>query len=508
MGTGAVKTIVMLMVLVVFSILIGAQISDNMRASTGAFAVIGGVAFLFALLWMGQNSWKLLYCLPPVLTLLPVNFQSLPHAYLVAMVVLGYWSVMRIMGYVRFTWYGHGVLDGAVCIVMAYMAISYYRYPVAMQMMGLDYDYVGGREYLFAICASIYYIALSSIPVRYEELVKTLKLAFLIGIAGEAYWAVWGVLHPTSALTMGAETAGDVFIKGRFSYFSTIGTSLVVWVYLRYRIGSILTSLWKLLLGVIGLGGVLVSGWRTSMAIVALYLAIIAYVKREFFLLVIFGIMAYGGLFLLGSTGALTSAPYGLQRVVSVLPGVRISSAARSDTRGSTQIRTEAWKAALDPKSGVIKDYVWGDGFQTSRQALSREITASMRGQSESGNFLIRSGLWHNGFITYLHRLGIVGVILIHVMFLIALVMMLRLAVVVINRPEGPYVIYPMLLFTPVALASGYLVWMVTDVFRVMTSLALIKIVYVMLIRQGKLEPFMSRRQYVPLMIRQIERES
>lgn len=506
MGGNAVKTIVLLMVLVVLSILIGVQVSDGIKESFGAFAVVSGVVLLFVMLWLGTNSWKLLYYLPPVLSLLPINLVAFPHAYLVAIVLLVYWSVMCIMGYARFTWFGHGLLDCTICIVMMYMAISYYRHPVMLEMIDVDYEYVGGREYVFAIGAGIYYITISSIPVRYEELVKTLKWAFLISAVVLACASVLGVLHPASAHGVGeSQTAEEVFVNGRFSYFSAIGTTIVVWVYLRYHIGTILTSLWKMLFGAVGLGGVLISGWRTSMAHVAIYLTVVAYVKREFLLLLLFGLMAYAGLFFLGQANVLASAPYGLQRVTSALPGVYTSSRALQDTAGSTKIRVNAWKVALTPTSGAIKDYVWGDGFQLSRAALYRQYTARKRGQKESGNFLITSGLWHNGFITYLHRLGIVGVILIHVMFLIALVMFMRLAAVVKDRPEGPYVIYPMLLFTPVALASGFLVYMVTDVFRVMPSLVLIKIIYVMLIRQGKLEPFAAQRHYVPLMIRQIE---
>lgn len=505
MSGNAVKTIVLLMVLVVLSILIGAQVSDGIKESFGAFAVVACVVLLFVMLWLGTNSWKLLYWLPPILSL---PFISIPYgAFIVAGGVLIYWAVMRIMGYVRFTWHGYWLLDGIVLVLFLYMAVSFYRHPVVLRIMDVDYEYIGGQDYIAVIGALVYYVTLSCIPVQYSELQKTLKTAFIIAFGSALVAAFYGILNPSAAYAAGGEDAGDVLKHGRFSFFSGVGAMLAIWVYTRYRVGTILTSLQKLFLVILGASGVLISGWRSRFATFIVSIVWVAYIKREIAVILVCSVLGYGGLFMLGHYNVFVDAPYGLQRVLTVFPGINVSKLASAETKASSEIRKEAWKMALDPHTGLIKDYLLGDGFQVSRSHFYRQITASQRG-FKSSNFLVDSGLWHNGYVTFLHRIGIVGIVIQQSMFCVAIWMLCRIGFAIIHTPQAPYVLQPMLTMLPVGVMSWYLVYMVHDIFFAFVSIALVKLCYVLLMKEGFLRPVLSRERYTPLMIRSLDEET
>lgn len=505
MGGNAVKTIVLLMVLVVLSFLIGAQVSDGIKESFGAFAVVAGVGLLFVMLWLGTNSWKLLYWLPPILSLPYINL--LYASFLVAGGVLVYWAVMRIMGYVRFTWHGYLLLDGIVLLLFLYMVASYYRNPVVIRFIDIDYEYVGGQSYMVAIGALVYYVTLSCIPVKYDELQKTLKIAFIIAFGCALFSAFYGVLNPSAVYAAGEGDAGDVFAHGRFSFFSGVGAMLAIWVYTRYRIGTLLTSLQKIILLILGVSGVMISGWRSRFAIFTISIVWVAYIKREIGVTLVCAALGYGGLFFLGHCNVLADAPYGLQRVVTVFPGVKVSAGASYDTRQSSKVRKEAWKMALDPHTGLIKDYLLGDGFQQSRKYLERQQTAFMRGSLRSYNFLAEGSLWHNGYVTFLQRIGIVGIVIQQLMFCIAIWMLCRIGSAIIHTPQAPYVLQPMMAMLPVGVMSWYLVNTVEDIFLSFVSIALAKLCYVLLMREGILRPASHTGRYMPLMIQELEKK-
>lgn len=511
MGNNAVKTIVLVMVLVVLSIVVGAQVSDGMKASFGAFATIGAIAVMFVMLLLGVNSWRLIFFAPPLLAffayLLPGGFPLDQ----IAIIALGvYWVLMSLMGYVRFRVRFLPFMDVFVLALTLYMAVSFYKHPVSINALGMDGDMVGGKDYFTAVCAVLAYVVLSVLPWQLESLLKCLKWAFYFGLVMALIASLRGMMSPQTLSVGGDEVgASEVLEKGRFAFFVVPGMMTLVYVYFRYPLGEILLSRWKMLAFTLGALSLIMSGWRTRLVYMLVNLSFVAVVKREMTVLIVCGLFAYVGLFCLGSAGAFEDAPYGLQRVLSAVPGVAVSKAASMDTSGSSEIRIKMWRRALDPSTGLIRDYIWGDGFQSSKSAIDRDNTARMRGKFiDQQYYMEQQGSWHNGWITYLHRLGLVGLVLIQTFMLVCVGALLRLGRALRHVPDGAFGFMAAYGFLPISLTSAFLVFTLTSYFAVFTSVALLKVLYCLMLERGYLTPMLSRQQYVPMTIREMQQRA
>lgn len=506
MGNNAVKTIIIVLVLVVLSFIVGAQVSDNVRDSAGAFFLIACVIGMFFMLWMGTNSWKLIFIVPLLMPFMPFQLEFVPPHMAMTCVIGIYWVAMRALGHAHFTWRTLPLLDWQIAIVFCYMAVGYYRHPVTVKVLGLDYDYVGGTDYIYCVWCILYYVILSSLPIRLHELLTLLKKVFFISLGIGFFFACKGMSAGSEGSVGEHMSAEETLEKGRFGFFTSVGTKLLCWVYLHWPIQRILRHGTRMGMAVFGLLSVLVSGGRTNLITLSIPLAFIAMIKREFLFLLLSGCLVYMGLLGLSVSGALQEAPYGMQRVVSILPGLRISQEAEEDTKESSEIRKRMWKNALDPRTGLIKDYVWGDGYQSSLAMQERDKTARMRGVSlDQQKFMEQSGSWHNGWVSMIHRVGIIGLILLQVLMLSAVLILYQVACALIKIPDGIYGILPLLGILAPAFTSSFLVMRVLTVLMCFPSYALMKIFYCQLREKGLLEPLFPNQRYVPLMIREQE---
>lgn len=233
-------------------------------------------------------------------------------------------------------------------------------------------------------------------------------------------------------------------------------------------------------------------------------IAILAFLKKEVSVMVVCCSFLYAGVFALSATGSFEDAPYGMQRVLSSVPGVKVSAQADEDTTQSSAIRIRMWKNALDPRTGMIRDYIWGDGFQTSLASISRDNVARMRkGHLDQQEYMERRGSWHNGWITIIHRMGIMGLILIHVYYIVAFVCFFRVSRVLLKVKDGIYAYCSITGFLPLAFGSSFMVYTLVDHFRAVTSIALMKLLFCLLQEHALLPPLFSNRQYVPMIIRE-----
>lgn len=506
MGNGAVKTIVLLMALVVLSVIVGAQVSDSAQASVGAFATIGVCAALFGMLLLGSNCWHLIFLLPPFIYQVPgVAGSGIPLSFLVVIAIGLYWTLMWVMGFVRFTWYSLPLLDSLVLILFFYMVVSFYRHPVAMNILGFDYDYVGAKDYAMCLSAMGCYVTYSFITWRLEPLLRCLKWTFYISFSFAVFNAFEGMLFPDSMIGVEGMDAGEVLKNGRFSFFAAVGMSLLIVVYGGNSFRNIMASCWKLLAVLLGVASVMMSGWRSQMMLMVVNVSFLAIVKRELAVLAAMGVCAYACLFLAGASGTLEGAPYGLQRVLTAVPGIQVSQEAVRDAEGSSEIRIKMWKNALDPRTGLIKDYIWGDGFQISRASIKRDEVARMRNRFiDQQQYMERSGSWHNAWVTYLQRLGIVGLVLIQTFLLVCVVYALHVTRALLHLQNGVYALAIVTKFLGISFLSCVGVWTVSDVFGVFGSIALVKVLYCLLREHRLVTPMFSRRQYyIPLIIRE-----
>ena len=507
MPNSIVRSVLLSLFLVVLCIYIGAEVAEDRTVALGTICVLVGTVFM---IWVGKRSWVLIYLLPPVISLLPLpgKLSSVPVMFLVSVLVLFYWFVMWGMGYVRVKWRSLLVLDLLVLVMFGYMVASYVRHPVSLAIFGYDAEFVGGKEYVWCIVATLHYITISCIPCDYEQLRKVTHWGVRLSVAAcllGIVLALVGVRGSTD-ITQLSEDA----VNTRFTMFVMIGTYGIYYLYGRYPILRILASPGILFGCALSLFGVVLSGAREYLMGKCFLIATLAVIKRELWILTLMGVACYGALLYLSAEGIVEKFPHGVQRCFSVLPGVKIDREIRAGTEHSSEWRIEMWRWALDPRTNYIQDYVWGDGFGQSVDYLRRETTAMMRGTVQFGDqdFFASTGTWHSGVITTIHRLGYVGLSLVALLSLTGTFLMYRAGFAWYGTGMFlPFMFYTMSFAEDVPIyfiSAGALPYF----FKMYMALAFIKLFYCVGRERGCIVPMLQPQRYVPLVIREQEAQN
>jgi O-Antigen ligase len=149
------------------------------------------------------------------------------------------------------------------------------------------------------------------------------------------------------------------------------------------------------------------SGFRSSMLNIGLFTALMLKVNRAIsfgriliFTLLVIGFYVFAFLFA-------QSLPPPIQRMLSILPGISVSSHISSDAESTTEWRIELWKRGLQ----FIPDY-WlvGKGYAFS----SREMLAATNpktGLFDPTDWAVMQCAYHQGLLSLLLGLGIPGLI-------------------------------------------------------------------------------------------------
>lgn len=514
MGGNAVKTIVLLMVLVVLSLLVGTQVSDGLKDSVGAFAVIAVVVGGFLLLFLGRNAWWLIFLLPPALSLLQINVLSgSMGVYAMGLLVLFFNLIQGIfMRQQQLTWHKLVPFDVLFVIISIYTCVSYYRHPVYLEIMGDDVDTVGAKAYVIWLLSVLYFFCLSSLSVKSASLEKILRVGFWIAVVLEVVRVIiryrTGNIYWSGDGEDGSDQVG--FGERRISVLTNLAGLLLPYCYASLPLLALLRSPLRLAGILFSMYGISLAGARGVFLYTMINIMGISWIKKELAAFMVMGVAAWGTCFVLGNNGVLQQTSTTFQRMLCILPGVEVAPGIALETARSSEVRVVAWKMALDTRAGYITDYVWGDGFQVSKKTLDRDMVAAMRGVGqgiglERGNdALARTGMWHNLFITVMHRMGLVACVLFYVMILLCSGIYLILG----NYYRGkPFFAYYCATFSSVVVpvfnfftAAGT----VTSVFSSFNILILLKLLYTLLCEEGKLQPFnVLRRRYVPILIRE-----
>lgn len=515
MGGGAVKTIVMLLVLVVLSFVIGAQVSDGLLDSVGAFLVIGGVVAGFSLLLLGKNGWYLVFLLSPIFGLVPHKlFVGSMSAYFLGAILLFHGGIqsffMRIQ---RMRWNSLLSFDLLFVIIIGYMCVSYYRYPALINMMGDDVEYVGGEVYLHALGALMYFLFLSTLAVSSQELEKVVRWAFWVGVGASIAQLLLSIA--TGNIYWGGATEADgAFGESRLILFTPLSRKALVFLYASRPVMALLASplcMGGMLLALVGLS---LSGSRGYLVDMVIRIMGMALIKREIGALCAMGVALWMMLFVLGSQGALGNLPYTAQRMIAIVPGVEARSDVLKDTQGSSDVRIIAWKMAFDTHAGYIRDYIWGDGFQRETKELRRTEVAEKRGfrlrigMEEGNDTLARTGNWHNGFISTMHHLGLVGCALFYLMMFYAVALFLRLGRYYWGKKFFPYYCSSGVGVFVLIMNYSYNAMDPILYFDSLRGAFFLKVLYVILRDEGKIAPLSLQRKYEPMIIRELSASS
>lgn len=493
-GNG-LKGIIAGIILVVLCFIVGAQAAESAVSSAAIIAaLVGAIVLILA----GKRCWWLIFLLGPVVGVLPLPgpLSTIPGGMYMAAAVLVYWLLLWGMGYVKIKWRSFLLLDLLVLALAIYVVAAYIRRPVGINFLGLETDTQGGADYVYYACAFVYYLTLSCIPMEKEELTKVLRWS--VGIVLVSCFIGLGIYLARSGMRF-SDLVEERIGTDRFGVYAM--TALCA----KYSLLRI--ALNPLLIGAAMMftGCVLMCGSREALGVLFFTVFSVVIIKKEILSSLIIGACALFGLYAMSAAGVIDNAPHSVQRMVSVLPGIEISRAAKTDTEGTWEWRLRIWDMALDKRAGYIEDYMFGDGYGISVTTHGRLLRGAMRGQHEHTDiesFAIQ-GIWHNGVITIIHRLGYVGLLLVSLILIVGSVYMFR----------GCFALRGSPLFFPIVFyVAGYAA-LIPElclgahgdkqfIFQ-FSSLALIKWVYCMLREEGKLIPIWQRKRYVPQMIRE-----
>lgn len=507
MGSSSVKSIVMMLLLVVMSFIIGVQAADNILNALGIIVVF---MLLFAALYLGKRSWWFIFLIPPVLSIPHPAFERWPIAYIVATGVLIYWIIMWGMGYVRFRWRSLWLLDLIVLLLFICMVASYIRFPVGVEFLsvvGVELERVGGKDHTWCLFAMFYYLVISSIPFDTKQLGQILNWGMYIKLVA---LLIFSFLVAAGVMNLADEAAsGDDVMGARFMSFLYFGIALILFLVAKYSLSQILLSPRLWFIGFAGVLSIALSGFRTFLFYACMIVAIAACLRREILLLIISVVGSYGVLIYCGEIGVLEKLPFGVQRALSAAPGVKVSTEAQRDASNTEDWRYQMWEWALNPRTGYIRDYVWGDGFGMSQSYLKRRSRALMRNEEDVGNqdYFATTGQWHNGFITCVHRLGYVGAGLIIVYFLTGVVLVLRVCRAMVGTKLETQAFFFLLPFVYWAVAFYIGAGVVARVFQLFFEFGLLKVFYLIARDNGLLMPLFSRHRYLPMMIEEQEKK-
>lgn len=413
MGNNGVKSIVLVAVLIVLSFLIGSQISGSRVVSVGIVAASAG---LFLLIYLGARSWWLLILAPVASAFLPIRVP-IPLPYILAPVFLVYWGLLNLMGHARFRWSSLWGMDFPIFLLVIYALINFYNHPSSFSMLdellGIDSEYISGKEYVFCLLGFIGYITVSLIPLKYEDTSRVIKWLFYLSLLSCLFSIAKKLLFHGSAgdeeMDM-AEQANST----RFTLLTPLGIFVASYVYAAHPFLKLIRKPFYVILALAACAGVVISGWRSKLIDFAVRIFALAALKREITLFVCLSGLAYGTLIFLSNEKLLNDLPFGMQRALCAVPGVHVREDVERTATTTSEWRVVMWGWALDARTGYIKDYVWGDGFGDNKAEMRRDLTASRRGQIHEGDQkdFARRGLWHSGWISTMHRLGIVGLVI------------------------------------------------------------------------------------------------
>lgn len=498
-GTGF-KSIFVFLLLALLAFVAGSLASDSARDALVPSLIVVG---LFFLVFLGKNCWALVLILPPILQVLDFPIlQKFPVIGALSAVMIFYWFIMSVLGYVKFTWNGNKYVDAALLIFFSYFLFTWLRHPVTVLALVSKTDFsvteVGGQDYIFCLGAICYYIFMSVIPLKLESVLKVLKIAFWVSLVVAIFMCVKGLLFGSSAQTELLESA----TTSRFGAFAPLSLNICYFLFAKYTFIGIILSPWKLALVFVAFLGLALSGFRSLFMQIAVYVTVASLVHKRILYFLFVSVFAWAGCVFLANEEVVEKLPFGVQRVLSSVPGIEIENKATRDAESSLKWRYKMWEWAFNPATGYIKDYTFGDGYGYSlARYQSRRVAAGFGLVYLGDNRLFaEDGQWHSGYITTIHRIGYVGLILMNVLMLIAIINSLRVCCALRLYKNGEYATLNLIALIPHAvvffISAGTHMFFFNE-FVLYSVLA--KVISSILCRNGEMLPLFKKETYVPM---------
>lgn len=494
-----IQRLILGIILIVFSFILGSEAAEGTQTP---ILMMASIALLFCMNWLGHRAWVIIFVAPLAAGYLPLgSLSKISPGYLAAAVVLLYYFILNLMGYTRLKWRKLWFFDLLVAIIFFVFLIHYIQRPVGVSGLGSVNGELGGNDYIACLFATIFYVAVSLIPLPAERLAKLLKALMLISLALSLYGSVMGI---SSAGIANIESGMQ---GGRFGLLMGLGRVLFLVLLCYYSPWQLVRSPWKVLVMIASFYMVVLSGFREQLGMLAFYFLFACVVHRQVLLFVVLACTAYATVLWMSYTEMILDLSYGVQRVLTVLPGVEVDPAVLSGAEHSWDWRVVMWREAMDPKAGYIKDYIWGDGFGfdlTEMRLVTIQLNRGMMGAGDQSYFM-EAGVWHSGLITVIQSLGYIGLGIVGLTMISFSVLALRVCRLYRLAPIAPAVIYTLIVLPGDAITFYISAGGFPGFFGMYYIFALSKILYCSYReeRSGEVQTIETTSgSYIPMMLR------
>lgn len=411
----------------VVAVMIGSAVaSSDMRMVAGLITAITGAIIFIKL---KTNIWVLLpigWYLTGRLTWLPVPLAVRDLCFIAVIVCFTLFFATRVLPWKRKL----STLDYLVYLNLAYLATVYIRNPVGFY--AIQSSMVGGRPYFEILFALGAFMILSRVQLS-DAIAKYFPLFFLLPASIVAVLDMIARMLPQYAypLAMMYSGVGSMSVTADLEKSAEVGqdriTGLkdagfvgVLALCARYRPITLLSPLHPLrcVFFVAALAAIFLSGFRATILSAMVFFALATLLRRRGQDIVMAaGVSLLGLVFLILLQGSVVQLPLTMQRTLSWLPG-DWNQEVVDNAEGSSRWRYEMVEWAWNDTT-VLRNKIWGQGIGftiddmnlIASMLIAGQGSANLLGGSDRENFMI-TGTFHNGPISAIKCVGIVGLVL------------------------------------------------------------------------------------------------
>ena len=398
MNTAALRQLAVYAVILPLAVLIGWIISGDMTRTT--FAVLAAIVFVLCLplllkwhylvMVFSWNTYITIFFLPgqPGLWMLMVGIN------------FGLAILNRIMQK-RVAFFPAPSITITLLLLLAVVVITAkLRGGMGIQAFG-DSTY-GGKKYYFIFAAILGYFAFASRAIPKEQIRLYVGLFFLPGLisagstliylAGPAFYPLF-LIFPVSFAAAQASTDLSPGTISRVVGFSAAAPAVIFYLFGVHGIGGVLKKWWRPLLIILALIAGALGGYRSTLVIVGLVLAIL-FVCEGLFRSPLFPLgLLLGGLGLAVLVPLAPNLPASIQRSLSFLP-LKLDPIVRADAEGSIEWRVHIWQALVPD---LPKYYFLGTGFALNPTQMYLTQEAMRRGLASGYEGALVTQDFHSG---------------------------------------------------------------------------------------------------------------
>lgn len=407
--------------------------------------ICGAVVLILVIAGMRQYIWLLVpmfWGFTGSISILPIPFSVRDLSVMLVAALAFALLALRVYRF-RNRW---GLGDFLLFLNLGQVVLAYIAHPTGLK--ALSSSTVGARPYFNIAIAFVAYFVLSN-QVLPAKLARRLPIFMLVPEAICSLIMLAVRIKPSIGYTLGWLYSG--FVPPRqVSAQSGVqrlnigtGNTLLTALCSYFRPLTLVSPAkpLRLLLFSVGIILVLLSGFRSQLIGMAAVFVLASYFHKGISeALAVLGTMVFTVVVLILVNAAIHPLPLAVQRTLSFLPG-QWDSRALKDATDSTEWRMQMWKD-IPKSSRYIRDRVMGDGFGFSRAELAAMEREQYRTGDMSQEDFMLIGAFHNGPLSAIRFVGIVGFILYYLLLIYCGVYSARL----IRHCQGSD-FYPLALF-------------------------------------------------------------